>query len=371
VCLPGELTDRGRETTLALGQRLRHLYVDQLQFMPSLIADSDMIYIRATPMPRALESVQQAFTGFYPPSARTADFPPPTILTRAPVDETLYPNDGGCRRFAQLTRAFADRTSKRWNDTDELKYVNKVLGKYMPESSPTVAVDGHPRLSGVMDTINATLAHGPETRLPSTFYDSRARAIIDQIVVEEWFSGYQESREYRTLGIGALLGDVVTRMVGSVEHSAGQGGEPDIKFGMSGCHDTTLAGLLAGLGAFQGEKWPPFTSHVAIELFRKADAASAEPTPRVAESTKSETKPGWWDTLFGGFKKLETDAIGRKPTQDLTDKQRDKLSDYYVRLRFNDKVMKVPGCAKPGKHLEGDESFCTLVRDYSIHVDRA
>lgn len=30
---PGELTDRGRETTLALGRRLRHLYVEQLGFV--------------------------------------------------------------------------------------------------------------------------------------------------------------------------------------------------------------------------------------------------------------------------------------------------------------------------------------------------
>jgi hypothetical protein len=30
---PGELTDRGRETTFALGQRLRHLYVDQLGYV--------------------------------------------------------------------------------------------------------------------------------------------------------------------------------------------------------------------------------------------------------------------------------------------------------------------------------------------------
>ena len=32
--------------------------------MPKLISDSDMIYLRATPIPRALESVQQAFYGF-------------------------------------------------------------------------------------------------------------------------------------------------------------------------------------------------------------------------------------------------------------------------------------------------------------------
>ena len=107
----GELTDQGRATTLALGQRLRHLYVDQLGFMPRLISDADMFYLRATPIPRALESLQQTFWGFYPLTARTAAFPPPTILTRTPAEETLFPNESNCRRFRQLSRAFAQRTA--------------------------------------------------------------------------------------------------------------------------------------------------------------------------------------------------------------------------------------------------------------------
>jgi len=83
--------------------------------------------------------------------------------------------------------------------------------------------------------------------------------------VEEWFSGYQESEEYRSLGIGSLVGDVVARMVGHVEKNgndgfleiggkdgstgAGRGGERAIKLGLSGCHDTTLAAVLASLGS--------------------------------------------------------------------------------------------------------------------------
>ena len=109
----GELTDKGRETTLALGERLRRLYVDQLAYMPRIISDADMIYLRATPMSRALESVQQSFWGMYPLSARTAAFPPPTILTRTFQDETLYPNMANCQRFSQLSRAFAKRTADR------------------------------------------------------------------------------------------------------------------------------------------------------------------------------------------------------------------------------------------------------------------
>jgi acid phosphatase len=348
--------------------------------MPHLISDSDMIYLRATPIPRALESLQQAFWGFYPPSARTASFPPPTIITRTPADETLFPNDAICRRFAVLSRAFAQRTADRWNDTEDMQYLSKSLSKFMPEEAK-VAVDSHPRLSGIMDTINATDAHGPPTKLPKDFYDPKARAIIDKIACEEWFSGYTESTEYRMLGIGGLMGDVTSRMIGSVERNGndglvevggddgklgrGRGGETDIKFAMSGCHDTTLAAALVSLGAFENEKWPPFTSHIAFEMFKKRTASSTRPSSTPAQHPPSQNYQSWWSSLFGStttFKeeRLQPEGIARRPVTELSQAQRDELKVYYVRVRYNDKIMQVPGCKAEGKHLEGDTTFCTL-----------
>ena len=417
----GELTDKGRETTYELGRRLRHLYVDQLQFMPRMIANADLIYLRATPLPRALESVQQAFWGMYPLTARTAAFPSPTIVTRTPADETLYPNDGNCRRFAQLSRAFAQRTADRWNDTDDMEYISKLIGKWMPENSDKkVAVDSHPRLSGVMDTINSTLAHGRETRLPKEFYDKKARQTIDRISVEEWFSGYNESREYRMLGIGSLVGDIVERMTSKVEGAGlsineiggengrlgqGRGGEKGIRFAMSGCHDTTLAGVLSSLGAFNGEQWPPYTSHVAFELFRRPDPASASatsgpdadfisdasPPSTEPKSDYASKKPGSIASFLGlrnsgdssdnpsdgsptsplsspkrSIKSTLTtrvppkDLIARRSYKDLSDSQKARLEPYYVRVRYNDKIMKIPECAKPGNNYNGDETVCTF-----------
>jgi acid phosphatase len=357
--------------------------------MPKLIADSDMIYLRATPIPRALESLQQAFWGFYPPSARTADFPPPTIITRTPADETLFPNDASCRRFALLSRAFAQRAAERWNETEDMQYLSKALSKYMPGQGK-VAVDSHPRLSGIMDTINATDAHGPATKLPKAFYDPKARAIIDKIAVEEWFQGYTESTEYRMLGIGGLMSDVTSRMTGSVERNGndgllevggsdgkvgrGRGGETDIKFAMSGCHDTTLAAALVSLGAFENEKWPPFTSHIAFEMFKKRSASSPVKSMMPSEQSTSQQNQSWWSSLFGStkiFKEegLKPEGMARKPITELTASQREKLNDYYVRVRYNDKIMQVPGCKAEGKHLAGDTTFCTLEAFKSV-VDK-
>lgn len=387
VCDMGSLTDLGRASTYELGRRLRTLYVDRLGFLPKTISSTDFLYLRSTPVPRALESLQQTFSALYPTATRegseSGTFRAPTIIIRTNSDETLFPNDGNCRRFAALSRAFAQRTADRWNKTQEMEYLNKLYSKWMPPDSPRVAVDGRPRLSGIMDTINATLAHGPETRLPKEFYDKKGREIIETIGVEEWYSGYKESKEYRMLGIGALLGDVTARMVGSVEKTTADGeyelmktagqGNTAIKFGMSGCHDTTLAAVLSSLGAFETNKWPPFTSHIAIELFRKAGTPSnvEEVGAITTADVAAASKPGWLGSFFPARASAgkPPPSIGRKPSEKLSPAEKKKLDGFYVRLRYNDEPMTIPGCKTPGNHLEGDESFCTLEAFKSI-VDK-
>lgn len=261
----------------------------------------------------------------------------------------------------------------------------------MPPSSPNVAVDSHPRLSGILDTVNSTLAHGPETRLPSEFYDKKAINIATDIAVDEWFTGYKESREYRKLGIGAHMGDIVDRMVGVSLEGAWRNtmlpideanhGKP-FKFGLNGCHDTTLAGMLASLGAFEGEKWPPYTSSIAFELFEKVSDANIEPGKVLEEfqnpmSAPSLTKrPSDYFRFLIGRKPSASNnnnkdnttpsapasSVARVPLSSLPSSSREKLrTKHFVRIRYNDRPVQIPGCAaKPENHLPGDPSFCTL-----------
>ena len=42
----GELTDQGRTTTRALGDRIRRLYVDNLGFLPPTLEDENILYLR-------------------------------------------------------------------------------------------------------------------------------------------------------------------------------------------------------------------------------------------------------------------------------------------------------------------------------------
>lgn len=263
-----------------------------------------------------------------------------------------------------------------------MDYVNSLISEWMPEKGKRVAVDSHPRLSGIMDTVNSTLAHGRRTRLPAKFYDPRGYEIMERIIMEEWFSGYKESREVRELGVGSLIGDIVARMVGysaetlnggciKVEHVNGlksrQNGEKAIKFAMSGCHDSTLAGILSSLGAFEGEKWPPYTSHIAIELFKRevnldelVEGKVDHQRPAIAGTEQPQgPRPNNPSSHING---MASKGTARTNVEDLTPAEKRSLDGFYVRIRYNDRPIVMPGCKLPGNHLQGNESFCTLVR---------
>lgn len=170
--------------------------------------------------------------------------------------------------------------------------------------------------------------------------------------------------------MGSLLGDITARMVANVEASnnSGSQGNAVIKFGMSGCHDTTLAGTLASLGAFETHRWPPYTSHVALEVFRKSTAAlaakasGANGVPAAGPAAAAGANPS---SLAGSA----LHGIGRKPLQEMTEDELKRIEGYYVRVRYNDEPVTIPGCKAAGNHLEGDETFCTLKAFKSI-VDK-
>lgn len=148
---------------------------------------------------------------------------------------------------------------------------------------------------------------------------------------------------------------------GSLGH--GRGGEKRIKFGMSGCHDTTLAAILSSLGAFDGEKWPPYTSHLAVELFRQ-DSMQERNGPEPKTDLKSRM------LSFGRTKNTTatTGGIPRKKIGEFDEVEKLRLNRYYVRLRYNDRPITIPGCRERGKHLNGDESFCTLASSGSSRL---
>ncbi|KAI1126979.1 histidine phosphatase superfamily [Nemania abortiva] len=363
ICLLGELTDKGRETTLAFGKQLRQLYVDQLGLLPKNLSDPGIVYARTTMVPRVLESVQQALYGLYPPGTYKASTPW-EITMRTPADETLLPNTKSCARLAELAREFSRQAAAKWNESGDMRFLSEKLGKWIP-AGKSLAVDSRPRLFGVMDTINASIAHGPDTRLPDEFYEERVRKTIDRIVVDAHFHGYNVSREFRTLGSGEFMGGIVLRMLGQVRWNQRSSLSAPPKLSLLGSHDYAFGATLASLGCFDSlEKWPPFTSNIIFELFRKSQTTGESHTLGLALRTPS-TRP----LSSNGQEPGEARGVSQRSTHMSTTKDTDKLNEYFVRVKYNGRILAIPGCRTEGNHLDGDESVCTLSAFKSI-VDK-
>ena len=144
-----------------------------------------------------------------------------------------------------------------------------------------------------------------------------------------------------------------------VEHTRASDVAPT-KILLAGCHDTTIAASLTALGAFdvKKDKWPGFTSSIAFELFRRKNVSTSTADARPSGAIWPSKEKTWWYFLFSPRTSVTPPA--RSPSNEWSESDSQKLDEYYVRLRYNDKPVSVPFCKAAGRHLDGDASFCTL-----------
>lgn len=299
-CYWGELTDLGRRSTLELGARLRSLYVDQLGFLPSSLDSSTLpsVAFRSTNMPRTIESLHQVVEGLWGKERRLDGIRVP-FAVRGWLEEDLYPNTS-CRRLRALDAASIAKAAEM-NDPG-LAELDPILSHIV---GGPLRVKADPKANGVLDTAYCCRAHG--IKLPSELDDPNVLRKLESVVVHEWFDGYANP-EFRKLAMGRLLGALRQTLDAKMRRPAT---EPT-KLAVYACHDTSVAGILNALDCFD-HRWPPFTSHVCIELFK-------------SPATGFFSKP-----------------------------------PHFVRLRYNGRTMRLPACAPQGKHLAGsDGGVCTF-----------
>ncbi|KAH9477792.1 putative acid phosphatase SPBC4.06 [Psilocybe cubensis] len=322
-CLLGELTDLGRQSTYSFGQNLRRLYVERLGFIPDTLPSSDIVYFRSTNMPRTIESLQQVVHGLYPTN-KCLDGAQPPLRIRNGKDENLIGNTYACKRLEILQAGFANAAAQAYNRS--LERLDKKVSKYL--NGNPIRVDGKPRASGIMDTIRASIAHG--IKVPPEFEDKTIVDVID--VCSTLFLPYghplrtiyalDKTEEVRRLAMGRLLDDMSRKMQTKIQQR-----EADpLKILVHSTHDTAIAGLCSTFDVFD-DKWPAFTASITFELFK-----TREPESDQTRSQSILTRMG-------------------SPSSS---------SQYYVRMRHQNKDMTLPICAQSGNHLEGHPEFCTF-----------
>ncbi|KAG9311769.1 phosphoglycerate mutase-like protein [Chiua virens] len=312
LCLLGDLTDVGKESTYNFGVALRKLYVDRLGFLPRTLEDDNQAYFRSTNVPRTIESLEHIVHGLYPQTQCAAGVIP-SILVRNKVDENIVSNILSCPQLGFLELAFAKAAAARWNS--QLQTLDGKLSKYI--NGKPIRVDGSPRASGILDTVRSAAAHG--IKVPDEFWDPKVIDLIESAVADEWFT--IKTEQGRRLGMGRLLAEMSTKM----QTKVARGDKDPLKVLVYSTHDSTLAALCGTFDVFD-EKWPPFTSSMTLELFKKAGPEKG--------SKLQSLLGGLWDTR--------------------------SREEHYIRMRYKNRNLVLPLCAKEGDHLPGSPEFCAF-----------
>ncbi|WFD05160.1 acid phosphatase [Malassezia vespertilionis] len=318
-CLLGELTDQGRLNMLRIGHNIRSLYVGKLHLLPAQlhVTDADRVYFRTTDMTRTTQSLEQVVTGFFGSSMGQPGSLIPSINVRNNVDEDMLPNSRPCAKLALMMRRFSKEAATIYNP--QLAELDNAICPHNDGVPPRV--DGQPKLSGLIDTARAAMAH--KVPIPHPFSQPVVVDLMEKAVVHEWFAGYEtadlnERRQYRRLAMGAFSGSLYDKFARRVV----LGDKDPLRLSLYLGHDATLIGLLHVMDCFNG-KWPAFAASLSMELFRNMIEATP-PEPDGAPLSKVEGK---------GF---------------------------YVRCRYGDETLFLPACAPADKHFADKSEFCTL-----------
>ncbi|PIA17698.1 phosphoglycerate mutase-like protein [Coemansia reversa NRRL 1564] len=378
-CHMGQLSDIGLSTLYHSGAFLRILYVDKLKFIPQKPEGNlnNWLYIRTTDYSRVIQSTYALLTGMYPGY--------PKQQKNLMSDKYVWPVFGKefLRQFPIHTRDIlkdplnlASRSSEYHDmindvtieETRKVKWLDDIyrqtirvpsIGPKAKELMNHVGVGSN--FHHLFDELMSSKAHGipPPSGISSEHMDN-----IHAASYYQWMTIPQTTRGQR-MGYGELISNLAQTMaqaasaadnstddwplIGSqrthdllLSHDGGLRKVFDHeisrvpRMALYGTHDVTIGTIATILGSTR-KTWPMFGSLMTIELFK-------DTTTSLKEVQHSLPVPS-------------------------TIEQPLKTEGYFVRVRLDNEIIKVPTCQVQGKHHpKMGSTVCSLAAFYE-HIE--
>lgn len=258
-CYMGQLTDKGKQTMKALGERLRQLYVEKIGFLAPEFREEE-ISVRTTDYTRTIESVQSLLKGLFPENGNSSTNSNSSqrqqmipISIRLEKDETMY-QDSQCSKAKSLYSAFL----AQWN------LQRSATMKELQQKYAAFAGKKDPSLPRTYDFLTSYYGHG--YKIDGITQDHIAE--LEKVVFERDYGHFFDpnvGKEALKLCIGRFVGEMAEFFQGKVHNTANEEKKMKIYSG----HDGTLVPLLAAFKMLPSEgEWPPYASNVTFELWK-------------------------------------------------------------------------------------------------------
>ena len=307
--LPGELTLHGAQQMRSLGNELRKKYIQQLHLVHPTYQKQDL-YVRSSDVDRCLMSAQHLLQGLYPTSSTspsTTLLPP--VHTVPQSEEYLLKGYEHCHRYRDYVQSTLNSDNVRLSliaDTPLFHKMSLLTGievtvkNVKPITDTIIILDEFAKELAASTTTKASYpvrnGAGFKQQNATTLTDKDMQRIVELHDTMNYIT--KSSRPMSRLMVGNLLRELLNNIAQYISGTKNAVGHGVPKLMIYSGHDTTVMGLLAAFGAVDahGKSTPPTGSHIEIEL-------------------------------------LELVPIGAIPTH-----------DYYVRIAYNGRVLRLPVC---------------------------
>lgn len=280
-CQTGQLTARGFEQHLNLGDHLRIAYESLLETV-----GSENLYVRSTDYTRTIGSVAALLTKMLPGQTNKLKI----FVNPAEENEIMHGIGlkssskavdgngekiikGSCPEAVQLSQ----RQSEMWQRPNKTYHnLTKIFGKSVEQRAVT----------DIADAVYASSCH--KFSVPCSVNGCISQKLADECMIEAdkyycmRFAGADGGAKATKLSMYPFLHEILQKLQGS------EGGR-NLKLAVFSGHDSVVAPVLSALGVYSGDlcRWPPYASRIAFELYQKSsDQQDTEPYVRVVYNGK-------------------------------------------------------------------------------------
>jgi len=249
-CNFGQLTDVGWNQHVALGAQYHSLYIDEYKFLDPVFNSHD-IAIRSSDIPRTLQSAQAQLMGMFPTSnSGSPSIPVIDIFTIDTQKENMYINQVLCPAIGNLEKQIENLPEYVQFEQKQASFRQNLIAVLNMTNST------FPSWGGLLDSLHCMMCHN------LVFPKGISQDDLDQVEKNanwEWNFDLQ-SRAMIRLSVGSFVQEILEHMQDNIN------GKKQPKWMLFSAHDTTVGPLMAAMRLYDG-MWPPYASHIEMELW--------------------------------------------------------------------------------------------------------